>query len=136
MTTSGGWGRLLDHLKGWATARRTPTGIEVTFEQLTVGSRTVELVVTSEGWDEYWNVQWGDEDSAAANVRDILTNEVPPDKAFLVWNREQWISSDSRDFAGHDVRKFTPEQGGRWVTLDREGDVVSRFAEFPKDEVD
>ncbi|HWJ11782.1 MAG TPA: hypothetical protein VNS46_20545 [Nocardioides sp.] len=114
MRTSGEWGRFLDHLNAWATARRTPTGIEVTFEQLTGGSRTVELVVTSEGWDEYWSVQWGEEAAAAANVRDILTR-VPPDKPFLVYAKEQWIPSHVRDFAGHGVRKVTPEQGGEWV---------------------
>lgn len=133
MTTDGEQGRLLDHLNAWSTAKRTPTGIEVTFEQLTGGWRTVELVVTSDEWVEYWSVQWGDEESAAANIRDLLTNEIPPDKAYLAYASEQWIPSDTRDFAGHDFQKFTPEPGGEWVALDREGNVVSRFADHSED---
>lgn len=134
MTTDGDWGRLFDHLSAWTTSRRTPTGIEVTFEQPTGGSRTVELVVTPDGWDEFWRVQWGDEDAAAASIRDLLENEVPPDKAFLVYAKEQWIPSDTRDFVADYFQKFTPEAGGEWVALDREGNVVSRFADYSENE--
>ena len=130
MTTEGEWQRLLDHLNAWATARETPTGIEVTFEQLTGGSQTVELVITPDGWSAYWGPIWGDQDAAAANIRDLLTNDVPLDKAFLVYDLERWEASDTRDFPADPDEDLQPEPGGQWVVTDREGNITSRYADW------
>jgi hypothetical protein len=130
VTTEGEWERLLDHLNAWGTARETPTGIEVTFERLTGGTRTVELVVTPSDWSGYWGVIWGDEDSAASNIRDLLTTDVPLDKAFLVYDREQWEASDTRDFPPDPDEDYRPEPGGQWVVTDREGTITSRYADW------
>jgi hypothetical protein len=123
------WARLLDHLNAWATAQVTPTGIEVTFEQLPGAARTVELVLTPDDWRGYWGVIWGDEDLAAAYVRQALLTEVPGDMAFFVYDREQWEASQTRDFPPDPDEEFQPEPGGQWVVTDREGNVTSRYAD-------
>jgi hypothetical protein len=130
VTVKGEWERLLHHLNAWATARETPTGIEVTFEQLTGGLRTVELVVTPDDWSGYWGVIPGDEGSAAAYLRDLLTTGVPLDKAFVVYDREEWDPSDTRDPPPDPDEGFQPEPGGQWVVTDCEGIVTSRYADW------
>jgi hypothetical protein len=132
VATASGWGRLLDHLNAWATARETPAGIEVVFEQPTGGSRTIELVVTPDDWHAYWGVIWGDEDSAAAYLRQALMTHVPGDMGFFVYGREQWEASETRDFPQDPDQQFEPEPGGQWVVTDSQGDVTSRYA----DEID
>ena len=124
------WGRLVDHLNEWSTASVTPDGIEVTFDQPDGGPRRVELVVTPDDWSEYWGVIWGDEDSAAAHLRDLLLTHVPTDKPVLVYDREQWEASATREFPLDPDEDVDRKYGGHWVARDREGNVVSRYADW------
>ncbi len=126
MTAERDWARLVDSLNEWATAQVTERGIEVTFEREAGTSRTVELVVTPDGWREYWPCIYGDEVSAAAGLRDLL-HDVPLDMGFLVYDNEQWEASHTRDFPHEE---FHPEPGGQWVVTDDAGNVTSRFADW------
>lgn len=110
VTAERDWERLVDHLNQWAEARPSSQGgIEVTFEATSGVARTVELVVTPDEWSGFWGVIWGDEDSAAADIRRQLLEEVPADMPFLVYDNEQWEASATRDSSPDPaVRSRTP----------------------------
>jgi hypothetical protein len=123
------WDRLIGYLNRWATARVTTKGIEVTYEQPAGGQRTVEIVVSPDGWSEYIGVIWGTEDPAATDIR-TLVMAVPADKLFLVYDREQWEASATPDLLPDPDDGFQPGPGGHWVTFDGGGYVTNRYADW------
>lgn len=68
-------------------------------------------------WSGYWGAIWGDQHSTAANTRDLLTNEGPLDKAFLIYEREQWEASELTT----SPRTRTRTSGGTGRRLGRQG---------------
>ena len=93
-------------------------------------ARTVELVVTPDEWSGFWGVIWGDEDSAAADIRRRLLEEVPPDMTFLGYYNEQWEASATRDSSPDPDDDFQAELPGQWATTDREGNLTSRYQDW------
>lgn len=107
----------------------TAKGIEVTYEQPAGGQRSVEIVVSPDGWSEYIGVIWGTEDPAATDIRHLVT-AVPADKPFLVYDREQWEASATPDLLPDPDDGSQPGSGGHWVTFDGGGNVTNRYAEW------
>jgi hypothetical protein len=120
------WPRLIDYLNEWATAREVPGGIVVTFEDEEGRSRTVEVVTSPKDWDEFVSTIYGDGDPSKTHIKAVVTS-APVGVPFLVYNNAyDWTASSTRDVPEPDF-DLGP---GEWLATDREGKVVSRFADF------
>ena len=79
--------------------------------------------MTADGWLEYSSVIWGVDDAAATDIKHYILT-MPDDKAFLVYDREQWVKSATPVLMpGPDVRR---QPGGEWVNLDSDAKPTSR----------
>lgn len=75
--------------------------------------------VLGTGWGE-WTAIHGGQQADWASALDNLQHKVP-------WSRKHLFGNVPEDEDGEDLR---PELGGEWVTLDREGNVTSRYADW------
>lgn len=118
------WDRLIEYLNEWASAREVPGGIEVTFTQPPGLRRTVEVVVTSEEWDDYVSIIYGTGDPRATTLKRSLL-ATPDGVPYLVYDTYDWSPSQTRELPADD---FDPGPG-EWVASDSDG-TVHRFADF------
>lgn len=128
------WGRLLEFLNGWATAREVRPGrIEITLQRSGKHPRTIELVMTRDEWDDLVTIPYGDFDLAARGVkRSVLA--LGTDQRFLVYRTYELVPSltpdlpeDSKDRQLEELARRHPEGFGRWVVLDEEGNVLDEL---------
>ena len=124
------WERLIEYLNEWSRAREVPGGIEVTVEQLTGATRTIQIVLTPEGWDDYASTIYGGGDPSATAIQGSVL-AMPDDRPFLVYDTYDWVPSTTPTLP---VDTFRPEPGGEWVAFDRDGNVTSRFADWVEPE--
>lgn len=97
------WPRLIDYLNEWAAAREVPGGIVVTFEDGEGRSRTVEVVMSPDDWDEFISIMYGDGDPSKTHIKDVLTT-VSEGVPFLVYNNTyDWTASSTRDLPTSDI---------------------------------
>src|SRR6478735_2268332 len=107
------WDQLLVSLRTWASPREVPGGIEVSSVDESGTSRTVEIVMSPNNWDEL-AVVIGIE-SPDRLKRRLLA--LPDDTPFLVCDSGvELIASNTRNLPQDD---FTPEPGGHWVVTDK-----------------
>jgi hypothetical protein len=118
------WDRLIEYLNEWASSRELPGGIEVTFTQSDGAVRTVEVVVTSDEWDDYVSTIYGTDDPRATTLRGSLL-AMPDQVPYLVYDTYDWLPSPTRELPEDD---FDPGPG-EWVVTDSDG-TVHRFADF------
>ena len=122
------WERLIEYLNEWADAREVPGGIEVTFKQPPGVTRTVEVVVTLAGWDDYVSTIYGTGDPRATPLKaQVLAT--PAGARYLVYDTYDWVPSGTRELPADG---FAPGPG-EWVVTDDDGDVIDRFADFDGD---
>lgn len=120
------WGRLLDDINRWASAREVPGGIVVTFEQSPGVSRTVEVVMTAADWETYISVIWGTGEPGATPFQEKVLS-TPAGMRYLVYDTYDWWPSPTRELPEDDL----PDEPGRWVARDREGRAIDRVADWP-----
>jgi hypothetical protein len=122
------WDRLLASLKTWASPREVPGGIEVSYVDESGTSRTVQIVMSPNDWDELAEVI-GIESPDRLRRRLLA---LPASTPYLVCDSGvELIASATKDLPPDD---FTPEPGGQWVVTDREGNVISRLADWSDDD--
>ena len=121
------WERLIRYLDEWTSASEIAPGRIRVSLPLERGSRQVIVVMTPDEWDDMTGVMWGDFDDAAEDVKRTLF-ALQPGEGFAVYS--QYRLEPSVDDMLPEPPEFTPEPGGEWVTYDRDGRVVSRFADW------
>lgn len=127
------WERLIEFLNGWATAREVRPGrIEVTLPRSGT-PRTIELVMTHEEWDDLVTILHGDFDLAASTVKRSVLG-VGADQRFLVYRTYELVPSltpdlpeDPEDRQLQELARQHPEGFGRWVVLDKQGNVLDEL---------
>lgn len=123
------WDRLLASLKTWASPREVTGGIEVSYVDESGTSRTVEIVMTPNDWDELAEVI-GIESPDRLRRRLLA---LPGNTPYVVCDSGvELIPSATKDLPPDD---FTLEPGGQWVVTDREGNVISRLADWSDDDL-
>jgi hypothetical protein len=119
------WERLLEHLEELGSAREVAGGIEVITDRPRGRSRTVEVVVSPEEWDDYVSTMYGDGDPTQTGIKDRVL-EVPYGVRYLVYDGSyNWTPSETRELPEED---FDPGRGA-WVVTDGGGKVIDRFAD-------
>ena len=120
------WERLVEHLDELGSARELPGGIEVTIESPRGRSRTVEVVVSPEDWDDYISTMYGDGDPARTDLKDRVL-ATPTDVRYLVYDGSyDWTPSETRALPTEDLAPGP----GQWVVTDHDGNVIDRFADW------
>ncbi|WP_166133867.1 hypothetical protein [Nocardioides ochotonae] len=123
------WERLVEHLDELGNAREVPGGIEVTIERLPGRSRTVEVVLSPEDWDDYLSTMYGDGDPTATTIKERVLG-TPEGVRFLVYDGTyDWTPSETRELPPEEPQDLEPGPG-HWVTTDDDGNVTSRFADW------
>ena len=116
----------MEYLNEWSSAQEVPGGIEVTMEKPTGAIRTIQIVLTPEGWDEYVRKIYADCDPSDTHLQASVL-AMPDDQQSLVYDTYDWVPSATPTLP---VDTFEPEPGGEWVAFDRDGNVTSRFANW------
>jgi hypothetical protein len=120
------WERLLESLNTWAEAREVRGGIEVTFSASSGARRTVEIVMTSNDWEEV-AVVIGRETARSVREKVLALEESQP---FLVCDSGvELLPSSTRELLLDPLDESNPGPGGQWVVTDDTGNIVSRFAD-------
>lgn len=121
------WERLIDALDAWSTANVVAPGhIEVAIPHADP-ARLVSILMSPEEWDDMTGVMWGNFADAVQDVQRTLLR-LQPHEAFAVYS--QYRLEPSVGPALPEPRPREEASGGEWVALDREGRVVSRFADW------
>ncbi|NPC97472.1 hypothetical protein [Nocardioides sp. zg-DK7169] len=129
------WERLIEYLAELGSAREVPDGVEVTIERPPGRSRTVEVVMSPEDWDDYLSIMYGDGDPAATTIKDCVL-ATPDGVRFLVYDGTyDWTPSETRELPPEEPEDLGPGQG-QWVTIDDAGNVTSRFADWDEQDGD
>ncbi|CAN5164877.1 hypothetical protein BH09ACT10_BH09ACT10_11220 [soil metagenome] len=131
------WERLLTFLNDRGVAHEiSPGRIGM---QLEDANQPVEIVMTPDQWGEMVSVPRGNfTDAAAAAMRAVASAKVP--QTYLVYENYELVPSNTPELAP-DVelepliarRRRNPDEPGGWVSLDKDGNVTSRFSDFPTD---
>lgn len=132
------WERLLDSLDTWASAQEVAPGrIEVSVPSAEGPSRTVQLVMSRDEWDDLVTVICGDFDVAAERVRRSLL-AMPPEQPYLVYDTYDLVPSSAPtlpeepdDQRLQELSRARPEGFGRWVVRDDDGGVGDEFRPPP-----
>lgn len=132
------WERLFEFLNGWSTAVEVAPGrIEVRLESPDGSTRAVELVMTPDEWDEMVTIPWGDFDSAAQEVRKAVL-DLRHHERYLVYGDYELVPSATADLPVDpeetrldELARQHPEGFGRWVVMDRDGNVLDEFRPPP-----
>jgi hypothetical protein len=128
------WQRLLEFLNGWAVAtERSPGRIEVSVQNSDGSTKSVEIMMTPEEWDEMVTIPWGDFDSAAQEVQRAVLDVGHHDR-FLVYGQFELVPSATPELpVGPELARLRalarqhPEGFGRWIVTDRAGKVHDEF---------
>jgi hypothetical protein len=129
------WERLLEFLEEWSTTRVVGPGrLEVTVNRPETPVRTVEVLLTEDQWGEMVGVAWGGfGPELRQHVRDTVLRVRPPDR-FLVYEDYDLVPSATPDLPPDpeeermaQLLREHPEGFGRWVALDRDGNVVDEL---------
>jgi len=128
------WERLLEFLNTWAVAAEVEPGrIEVTWRNRDGSAKPVEIVMTPDEWDEMVTIPWGDFDDAAQEVRKALVG-MEHHERFLVYADYKLVASATEVLPVHpevarlkELTRQHPEGFGRWVVMDRDGNVLDEF---------
>lgn len=121
------WERLVRHLDAWTSAAEIAAGrIRVSVPQ-DGGDRDVVIVMTPDEWDDIAGVMWGDFDAAVEDVKRTLLG-LQPHEGYAVYEQYRLAPSTAEVLPARP--DFTPEPGGTWAALDRDGRVSSTFADW------
>ncbi|WP_185996081.1 hypothetical protein [Nocardioides campestrisoli] len=128
------WERLVEFLNDWGTATATEPGrITLTFAHPDDSTRTVEIVMTREEWDDMVSIPFGEFGAAVRAVREAALS-MEEDEHFLVYEQYALVASSTPDLPvdpeeAHlaELTRQHPEGFGRWVVLDDEGNVIDEF---------
>ena len=123
------WTRLLRALDEWGSAVEVAPG---RIEAAVPGSgRRVVVVMTPEQWSEdVAGVGFGREREAIEYVKDTLL-ALGPDQSYAVYRDYRLEPSVGPELP---EEADLPQGPGDWMVLDREGRVVSRFADWQDEE--
>lgn len=121
------WHRLLAFLNSWSTAVEIEPGrIEVTLDRPDGLSAVVEVLMSSDEWDEMVSIPWGDFDLAAQEVRKAILG-LQHGQRFLVYGQYELVASTSGSLPVNpddtrlaELRRMYPRGAGRWVA-ERDG---------------
>jgi hypothetical protein len=126
LRTNDPWQRLIAYLNEWANAREVPGGIEITFIGSAGRSRTVEVVMTPEDWDDFIGTMYGGDDPRPSPIQETVLG-APDGVPYLVYDGTYgWAASETRELPVVDL-DLGP---GGWFVTDKDGQVVSRFADM------
>jgi hypothetical protein len=120
-----GWDRLVDYIDDWASAREVPGGIEITLARSSGATRTIEVVMTPDEWDDYTSTIYGTDDPGRTTLKEIVL-AMPEGAPYLVYDSYDWTPSGTRDLREDDL---SPGPGA-WIVQDDRGAVIDRFADF------
>ncbi|WP_181311534.1 hypothetical protein [Nocardioides campestrisoli] len=126
------WKRLLEFLNDWGTAAVTEPGrITLTFAHPDGSTRTVEIVMSRDEWDEMVTIPFGEFGAAARAVRATALS-MEEDEHFLVYEQYALVASSTPDLPvdaeeAHLAELIRQHPEGRWVVLDDEGNVIDEF---------
>ena len=121
------WNRLIEALNTWTGAAEFATGqIEVSLPHGEVARRVVILMSPGQ-WGDMVGVMWGNFDDAIQDVKRTLLG-LQPDESFAVYSEYRLEPATST--ALEEESEFAPEPDGEWVGRDREGRIVSRYADW------
>ena len=101
------WERLLGYISEWATMRESLGGIELVYEQPPGVTRTLELVLSPDEWDDYIGTVFGTDDPRATPLRRqvLATPEWAP---YLVYGTYDLVPSPTSE-----LRKYDLEDDGQ-----------------------
>ncbi len=124
------WDRLLSALNTWATAAELESGrIRVRFVDSTGSHRQVEIVMTSEDWDDWIGMLGSSPEAAAGEVKKALLR-IDGAHGFLVYELYELQPSATEQLPPNEVLEWLrthPVSGGRWVVLNDDGTVRDEF---------
>ena len=129
-----GWQRLLQELNSWARATEAGPGrVRVFFTDAAGAARVVDIVMTPEQWEDMAGGVWGSFEGAARELRQAVLSASDNDR-FLVFDTYELRPSPTETLPVDpdqerldQLAREHPEGFGRWVVLDREGNVVDEF---------
>lgn len=80
------WERLVSSLASLGeVSRRDPHGLVIAADQGDEITIEVEIVMTADEWDDLVSISWGDVDSAAQHVRQLVLHQ-PRGQRYLVYS--------------------------------------------------
>jgi hypothetical protein len=128
------WERLIEFLNDWGSAEEVEPGrIEVTLTYPDASARTVEILMTRRQWDDMVTIPFGDFDAAAQEVH-ATVQRMQEHERFLVYEQYDLIPSatpnlpvDAETARLNELARQHPEGIGRWVAMDRDGNVVDEL---------
>ena len=128
------WERLLIALDDWTSAREVRPGrIEVTVPDASAGERQVQIVMTSDEWDDMASVAFGGFEYAFDHVKDRLVS-MGASETFAVYSFYDLVPSttpelpeDPEELRLDELAREHPEGFGRWVALDDASTIQSEF---------
>ncbi|MFO6453342.1 MULTISPECIES: hypothetical protein [unclassified Aeromicrobium] len=110
-----------------------PGRLRVRFVDPTGSVRAVDILMTPDEWDDIATVVWGSDELAAAWVKQRILDTEPRHRYLvhsicdLIPSETEFLPPNPRLERAKQAVRDRPQERGRWVVLDDDGNVVDEF---------